>query len=210
MAFFDNYTTLQSTIADYLARTDLTNEIPEFIRLGEVRLSRDLRLRQMLKVATALTTANDSTVSLPADFLAMKDIHIVGAGTNPPQTIEFLSVSNFFRNSKSATSGLPNFYTMLGAEFQFAPIPASALTLQMVYFYQPEYLSDTNPSNLWMAYTPDLLLYAALGEAEPYLMNDERLQTWASMYDRGVTALTKSDDDSEYPAHPLSITNSTR
>jgi len=61
-----------------------------------------------------------------------------------------------------------------------------------------------------MAYTPDLLLYAALGEAEPYLMNDERLQTWASMYDRGVVALTKSDDDAEYPATPLSITISKR
>ena len=80
----------------------------------------------------------------------------------------------------------------------------------MVYFYKPEYLSGTNSSNLWLADTPDLLLYAALGEAEPYLMNDERLATWASMYDRGVNALRKSDDESEYPAQPLTITNSTR
>ena len=49
MAFFTDYTTLQSTIADYLARTDLTDQIPEFIKLGEVRLARDLRIRQMLK-----------------------------------------------------------------------------------------------------------------------------------------------------------------
>ena len=34
MAFFTDYTTLQSTIADYLARTDLTDQIPEFIKLG--------------------------------------------------------------------------------------------------------------------------------------------------------------------------------
>ena len=93
---------------------------------------------------------------------------------------------------------------------QFDPIPDAGYTLQMVYFYKPEYLSDTNSSNLWLANTPDLLLYAALGEAEPYLMNDERLNTWASMYDRGVTALRKSDDESEYPAQPLTITNSTR
>jgi hypothetical protein len=80
----------------------------------------------------------------------------------------------------------------------------------MVYFYKPDYLSDTNLSNIWLANTPDLLLYAALGEAEPYLMNDERLQVWASMYDRGVNSLTKSDDDSEYPAQPMSITISKR
>ena len=207
MAFFTDYTTLQATIASYLARTDLTTQIPEFIRLAEDRLVRDLRIRQMIKVATAPTVAGDATVSLPSDFIAMKDLHLQG---NPPQTIKFLSTSNFFRNAQTAVSGLPSRYTLLGAEFQFAPIPDSVYTLQMVYFYQPEYLSDTNSSNLWLAETPDLLLYAALGEAEPYLMNDERLNTWASMYDRGLTALQKSDDDSEYPAHPLTITNSTR
>ncbi len=207
MAFFTDYTTLQATIASYLARTDLTDEIPEFIRLAEDRLLRDLRIRPLIKVATASTTAGDATVSLPSDFVAMKDLHIQG---NPPQTIKFLSTSNFFRNAHSAESGLPSRYTLLGAEFQFAPIPDGVYTLQMVYFHKPDYLSDTNSSNLWLANTPDLLLYAALGEAEPYLMNDERLNTWASMYDRGVTALRKSDDESEYPAQPLTITNSTR
>ena len=207
MAFFTDYTTLQATIASYLARTDLTTQIPEFIRLAEDRLVRDLRIRQMIKVATAPTVAGDATVSLPSDFVAMKDLHLQG---NPPQTIKFLSTSNFFRNAQTAVSGLPSRYTLLGAEFQFAPIPDSVYTLQMVYFYQPEYLSDTNSSNLWLANTPDLLLYAALGEAEPYLMNDERLNTWASMYDRGMIALRKSDDESEYPAQPLTITNSTR
>jgi hypothetical protein len=207
MAFFTSYTTLQSTIADYLARTDLTDQIPEFIRLAEDRLRRDLRIRQMLKVATAVATTGDSTVSLPSDFLAMKDLHIQG---NPVKTIEFLSTSNFFRNAGTSYKGAPNYYTLLGSEFQFAPVPDSNYTLQMVYFYQPDYLSDTNPSNLWLAYTPDLLLYASLGEAEPYLMNDERLQTWAAMYDRGLNAVIKSDDDSEYPAQPLSITISKR
>jgi len=207
MAFFTNYATLQTTIANYLARTDLTAQIPEFIRLAEDRLRRDLRIRQMLKVATTVTTTGDSTVSLPSDFLAMKDIHLQG---NPVKTVEFLSTSNFFRNAGTSYKGAPNYYTLLGSEFQFAPVPDSNYTIQMVYFYQPDYLSDTNPSNLWLAYTPDLLLYASLGEAEPYLMNDERLQTWASMYDRGLNAVIKSDDDSEYPAQPLSITISKR
>ena len=207
MAFFTTYTTLQATIASYLARTDLTVQIPEFIRLAENRLVRDLRIRQMIKVATSETEAGKSIVALPSDFMAMKDLHLQG---NPPQTVKFLSTSNFFRNAQTAVSGLPNKYTLLGSEFQFAPIPDSKYTLQMVYFYQPEYLSETNSSNLWLAETPDLLLYASLGEAEPYLMNDERLATWASMYDKGMIALRKSDSESEYPATPLTITNSIR
>lgn len=208
MAFFGDFAQLQATIASYLARTDLATQIPEFIRLAQDRLSRDLYIRQTLKVATTKTTAGDATVELPADFVAMKDIHI--SSTNPIQTVTFQSTSNFFRNARVLVSGPPTFYTLLGSEFQFAPVPDTDYTLKMVYYHKPPYLSDTVSSNLWLATTPDLLLYASLGEAEPFLMNDERIQTWSSMYDRGVNSLQRSDDEADFPAHPLSITNSTR
>ena len=204
---FTSYTTLKSTIADYLARSDLTTQITDFIRLAEERLRRELRIRPMLKVATANTTANDSTVSLPSDFLAMKDLHIDG---NPVRVLQFQNTSNFFRNSRSSDKGVPTMYTLLGSEFQFAPYPDAEYTLRMVYYYKPDFLSDSNSSNLFLANCPDLLLYGALAEAEPYLMNDERIQTWASLYDRGLASLRASDDDSEYPSSPMSITLSTR
>lgn len=209
MAFFTDYSTLQTTVANYLGRSDLTSVIPEFIRLAEDRLRRELRIREMLKVATAITTAGDSTVSLPSDFLAMKDLHL---NTNPVRTLTFQNTSNFFeRNNIDSTSkGYPRNYTLLGSEFKFAPVPDSAYTLEMVYYYKPDYLSDTNSSNLFLAYCPDLLLYGALGEAEPYLMNDERLATWGALYDRGLQALRASDEDAEYPASPMRITLSTR
>ena len=204
---FTSYSTLKTKIGQYLARTDLDAQIPDFIRLAEERLRRDLRIRQMLKVATATTTADDSTVSLPADFLAMKDLHIDG---NPVRVLQFQNTSNFFRNSRSSDKGVPTMYTLLGSEFQFAPYPDSEYTLRMVYYYKPDLLSDSNPSNLFLANCPDLLLYGALAEAEPYLMNDERINTWASLYDRGLASLRASDDDSEYPSSPMSITLSTR
>jgi hypothetical protein len=204
---FTTYTDLKSTIADYLARDDLDTKIPDFVRLAEERLKRDLRIRQMLKVATATTTADDSTISLPADFLAMKDLHL---DTNPVRVLQFQNTSNFFRNARTTDKGVPTMYTLLGSEFQFAPYPDTAYTLRMVYYYKPDVLSDSNPSNLFLATCPDLLLYGALAEAEPYLMNDERLATWASLYDRGLASLRASDDDSEYPSSPMSITLSTR
>jgi hypothetical protein len=62
------YSDLKTTIASYLGRSDLTTQIPDFIRLAEDRLRRELRIRQMLKVVTAPPTGGDATVSLPADF----------------------------------------------------------------------------------------------------------------------------------------------
>lgn len=204
-----NYTDLQSTIADYLARTDLTTQIPLFIQLAENRLRRDLRTRPMLKVVTTPTTAGDPTIALPSDFLEMRDLHIE---SSPIQTLVYQNPSNFYRNTKASTadSGAPKFYTVMGSEFQFAPIPDSAYTLKMVYYAAPSYLSSSVSSNVFLANSPDLLLYASLGEAEPYLMNDARIATWAQLYDRGLNSLTVSDSAGENPSAPMVISLATR
>ena len=200
---FTTYTELKASVADYLARTDLTTQIPDFITLAEKRLKRDLRIRQMLKVVTATTTAADSTVGLPSDFLSMRDLHV---STNPVSSIEYLSPSNFYRNARTTESGVPTKYTVLASEFVFAPIPDSAYTLSMLYYAAPTELSSSVSSNVFLVTCPDLLLYGALGEAEPYLLNDSRIQTWAALYDRGITSLSSSDESGEFASSPLSIT----
>jgi len=200
---FTNYTDLKASVADYLARTDLTTQIPDFITLAELRLRRDLRIRQMLKVATTATVVSDSTVGLPSDFLAIREIHL---DTNPASSLEYLSPTSFFSNAFTTNLGKPTKYTVLAAEFQFAPIPDSAYTVQILYYATPTLLSSSVSSNVFLAYCPDLLLYAALGEAEPYLINDARIQTWAALYDRGLASLSSSDESSEYAGSPLVMT----
>jgi hypothetical protein len=56
-----------------------------------------------------------------------------------------------------------------------------------------------------LAYCPDALLYAALGEAEPYLMNDARLQTWGTLYERAIASINIADDSGEYSGQPMSM-----
>jgi hypothetical protein len=133
----------------------------------------------------------------------MRDLHL---STNPASAIEYLSPSNFYTNARTTESGKPTKYTVLAAEFVFAPVPDSAYTLSMLYYAAPTELSSSVSSNVFLANCPDLLLYGALGEAEPYLLNDARIQTWAALYDRGVTSLSSSDESSEYASSPLSIT----
>jgi hypothetical protein len=203
----NTYSDLQTEIANYLARNDLTTQIPNFIQKAEIRLRRDLRIRQMLKVVTTITSANDGTVELPFDFQQMRDLHI---NTNPITVLKYESPSNFYRNTWSTITGVPLQYTILAQELQFAPIPDAGYTLQMLYYASPPFLSNTNTSNVFLTTCPDLLLYAALGEAEPYLMNDARLTTWAAMYDKGLASLTVSDDQGEYSGSPISITTSLR
>jgi hypothetical protein len=169
--------------------------------LAQQRMSRDLRTREMLKVVT--TTATDNTVQLPNDFLEMRELHFQG---NPPITLEYESPDKFFRDMLTTTSGLPYYYTIIGYEFQFAPAPDSSMTLQMLYYAEPEFITSTTSTNLYIANYPDALLYATLAEAEPYLMNDTRIQTWATMYDRAIANIMNSDIGKKFPNTALNVT----
>ena len=201
MPAFTSYDNLKTNIADYLARSDLTEKIPMFVSLAEKRLNRDLRLRQMLQQSTFSLTSGYK-IPTPTDFLEMKDIHIDG---DPVINLNFRTVSQFYRLANSSGSGQPINYTLVSDNFLLAPRPISSSVINMTYYKIPKVLSDTNPSNEYLEVCPDLLLYAALVESAPFLMDDARLQTWEALYTRGLTSITKSDEQSEFPAQPLAV-----
>ncbi len=199
---FTNYSALKTTIANYLGRTDLTSQIPDFITLAETRLARELRTRQMLKSATSPMTSGDAKVALPTDFLEVRDLYIQG---NPRMPVTYLAPSAFTRDARADESGLPVYYTVLASEFLFAPIPDGSRTLEILYYAKPTALSDSNASNVFLANYPDALLYGALAEAEPYLINDARVQLWISLYDRAINSISEADEGSEYSGVPLQM-----
>ena len=202
MPAFTSYENLQTNIADYLARQDLTDKIPMFISLAEKRLNRDLRLRQTLQ-QSSYTLTSGSKVPTPADFLELQDMHLEG---NPIINLTFQTVSQFYRRGGGGGGqGFPINYTLVADNFILAPEPTGSSVVNMTYFKIPKVLSDTNPSNEYLDVCPDLLLYASLAESAPFLMDDPRLLTWDNLYQTGLASITKSNQDSIFPAQPLSI-----
>jgi hypothetical protein len=202
-----NYSDLKNTVANYLGRSDLTEQIPTFISLAEIRLARQLRLRQMLKVVTTQTTGGDGTIGLPSDFLTLRDFYV---DLNPRQPLSYLSPSAFTRDARPHESGKPIFYTQRGLELELAPKPDTNYSVVLLYYAKPDALSDSNASNVFMANCPDALLYGALLEAEPYLMNDARTAVWSQLYSDAVQSLAESDNSSEYAGVPISMSVTAR
>ena len=196
------YSDLQTSIANYLARSDLTSQIPDFITFAENRLRRELRIRQMLKSVTTATVKDDSTVELPSDFLQVRDFVVV---TNPLTPLSYSSPSSLSNDPRASEVGVPRSYTILANDFQMSPIPDAVYTVKLLYFAAPAYLSSTNTTNIFLTTAPDALLYASLIEAEPYLMNDARINTWGTMYDRAIASLAKSDEEGQYSGVPLAM-----
>jgi hypothetical protein len=199
---FATYSDLKTSIAGYLARSDLTNQIPDFITFAENRLRRELRVRQMLKSVTTATVSGDSTVEVPSDFLEIRDFVVL---TNPIQPLSYSSPSALSNDPRASEVGVPKSYTILANEFLMSPPPDGVYTLRLLYYSAPAYMSSTNASNVFLTVAPDALLYAALLEAEPYLFNDGRVNTWGSMYDRAISSLTRSDENTQYSGVPLAM-----
>jgi hypothetical protein len=186
-----NYSELKAAIADWLDRTDLTDSIPDFITLAETRHRRDFKLRRMETRVTANTVADTEYYNLPDNFVAMRNIQL---NTDPKTALEYLTPEQMDRIYAGSNKGKPKAYSIIGENIQLRPLPDSAYQIEMLYYKYFTPLSDSNTTNDMLTYHPDAYLYGALVEAEPYLQNDKRIQTWASFYDRAKRDIIESNE----------------
>ena len=186
-----NYSELKSAIADWLDRTDLTDQIPDFITLAEARHKRDFKLRRMETRVTADTIADTEYYTLPDNYVAMRNIQL---NTDPKTSLEYLTPEQMDRIYAGSNKGKPKAYSIIGNDIQLRPLPDSVYEIEILYFKHFAPLSDSAPTNEMLTNHPDAYLYGALVEAEPYLQNDKRLQTWSSLYDRAKQDIISSNE----------------
>jgi hypothetical protein len=186
-----NYSELKSAIADWLDRTDLTDSISDFITLAEARHKRDFKLRRMETRVTANTIADTEYYTLPDQYVAMRNIQL---NTDPKTSLEYLTPEQMDRIYAGSMKGKPRAYSIIGNDIQLRPIPDSAYEIEILYFKHFTALSDSAPTNDMLTNHPDIYLYGSLVEAEPYLQNDKRIQTWASFYDRAKKDIIDSNE----------------
>ena len=185
------YTELKTSIGDWLNRSDLTSVIPDFISLAEAQIERTLRARQMIVRANASFDAQYGAV--PSDFLETKSLKLTS--TNPQTPLEFLSIDALDQKAAEYTaSGKPRFFGVVGGQLRIVPTPDSTYTTELTYYAKLSKLSTSNTSNWLLASSPDIYLYGSLLQAAPYLQDDARIQTWATLYERALNDLQTADD----------------
>ena len=196
----DTFAGLKTTIADYLNRDDLTAIIPTFITLAEAKLNRKLRVRQMLKRATA--SVDSQYFAYPADWLQAKEFQL---NTNPIVRLEFVTEAygDELKANNYVAPGKPSYYTIIGTQLEVIPTPDATYTGELTYYAKIPALSDSNTSNWLLAYAPDLYLYGALTEATPYLKDDERLGTWGQLYTNSLSDIEIADQRASVSSTPL-------
>lgn len=184
------YSELQSSIADWMNQTNLTAVIPDFIRLAEAQMNRVIRVSQMEQRATTLTVAGQAYYSLPTDYLALRDIQL---NASPNRSLSYMSPEEIDIHYDSTVNDTPNFYTIVGNEFQLAPAPSSEHNLEISYYQQIPALSDSSTTNWLLTAYPDIYLYGSLVQAEPYMKNDQRIGLWKSALEMALNELKLAD-----------------
>lgn len=189
------YAELQTAVADWLLRTDLTSITPDFITLAEADMQRKLRTYQM---ETRLSVSYDEQFEdLPADWLETVSLYLSDA-TGPHQ-VDLISRAEMLerRYNTADTGGLPKFYAVAGTQIELFPTPDEAYSGELLYIQKIPVLSVSNTTNWLLTAAPDAYLYGALLQSAPYLKDDERVPMWATAYDNALTSLQLASDRSK-------------
>ena len=203
MATTTTFASLQIDLRRYLERgfTLASDEIvyeqlPRLINLAERRIARELKVQGLISVVTSTFQPGLAVYPKPDRWRTTVSFNF-GQGTNNseytqlwPRSYEY--IRSYWPNRD--LTDVPEFY----ADYDYtnwivSPTPDAAYPFEVLVYQLIPLLDDTNQSNWLTEYAPQLLLYASLLEATPFLKNDERIGVWQQMYDRAAQALNGED-----------------
>lgn len=196
MAYSMTYDSLLTDLRRYLERgfseeSDqiVYEQLPRLITLGERRIARELKIEGFIRAVQTPLQAGVAVYLKPDRWRDTVSMTVDGS----PIFARSYEYCRSYWPDESET-GSPQFYADYDYQhWLITPTPASAQTLEILYYEQPRFLGEDFQTNWITEYAPDLLLYAALLEATPFLKSDERIQTWQGMYDRAAQALNGED-----------------
>lgn len=176
---------LATAIANWTGRADLTSRIPEFVALAEAKMNRILRTPEM-ETKDAAFSITGEYVAVPTGFLAARSFML---NSGPRTALTFMpddTQVTYYPNSNET----PQFFSVVGGNFRFAPVPSTTQTATLIYYKAPASVSAGGSATNWILTAhPDVYLYGSLLEAVGFLGDDPRVQLWLSAYSTALDQL---------------------
>ena len=201
-----NYTELVTAVSDYTENTFSTADMNLFIKQAETRIYQTVQFPNLNKTATLAFTPNDRFLNCPSDFLASNTFAVISATGE----YSFLLNKNigFIREAYAnpATTGVPKYYAIAGEQdadakelkFVVGPTPATALAVELQYFYYPESITTVVGGRTWLGDNFDpVLLYGALVEAYTQMKGEaDMVALYDSKYKEAIALAKRYGDGS--------------
>lgn len=196
MAYVMTYDSLLEDVRRYLERgftaeSDqiVYEQLPRLITMGERRIARELKIQGFIRAIQTPLSVGVAVYLKPDRWRDTISMTVDGV---PIYARSYEYCRSYWPDE--AQNGAPQFYADYDYQhWLITPTPAAAQTLEVLYYEQPRFLGEDFQTNWLTEYAPDVLLYATLLEASPFLKTDERVQMWQAMYDRAAQALSGQD-----------------
>src|SRR6185437_544568 len=171
---FSTYADLTSNIASWLARDDLTANIPDFIVLFEAAACRKLKVR-LQQTSTTLSPSSGS-VALPTDYLSW--IRLTWSGS-PKRDLEYVHPSYLQQHYSDNPSAPPNVFTIEGSTIKIQPVDATSLD----FLYNQKTAAVSGTLNWLYTNHPDIYLAGTLFEAYKFTRDADGIALWKPQRD---------------------------
>jgi len=189
----DSWYGLRGAIAAWLDRDDLTDRIPDFIRLAEARFRRDI-----------IRTEQETTIALPGALPVDCDsVRAVYLSDTPTAALEQVSPAELRSRYSGPATGRPQVYALIADQIIIGPVSDASYTAFLTYARKIPALSSTVSTNWLLAAHPDLYLYGSLLHAEFYGWNDERLPLIKSAVDESIAEINDAGNRRRYGGGPI-------
>ena len=196
------YSELQTSIAGFLNRDDLSATIPDFISLAEANIQRDLRHWRMEE--RSVTVLDSRYTPKPGDWIDTIRFTVNSQGYRELRLISMAEMSR--RRAESGdSSGVPQFYNHSQDEIEVHPTPSATYEGELVYRKRIVPLSDAEPTNWLLGFAPDVYLYGSLVHSAPFLHDDARLSVWAALYGAAVEKLNNESTASAWSSGTMTM-----
>lgn len=173
-----NFTELKAAVANWLQRDDLTDRIPEFISLGEAVLNRRLKTLEMEASATIAPSTSVRYVALPAGYM-----ETLAFTDDLGDTLTAVDSETLERNAYGKSAARPSYYHV-SSRIDFETVA------DKIYFYTMRYIKRldlaADLTNSVLTKHPDCYLYSTLLQSAPFIMDDERINTWRALLEFAV------------------------
>ena len=197
-----NYGELFSLIQRYTKRADLDDLIPDWIRFAQKRIDTDCRLAQ--QEFRSVTIPTESFITLPADFLELRNIQTAYQGALP---LRYMTPFQLDEVKRKVSGGPVQYYTIMDNQLELWPAPQSDSVAEMEIFYyakQALLTQDDETTRVLLAY-PNLYVYATMIESMPFIENDTGLKRWQDLYAGLVGALNDSAQRARFSGDTLQM-----
>lgn len=189
------YSELQTAVANWAHRTDLTSLIPDFIALCEADLA--VRCKLVDFEGSASVTVSSGSGSLPADYAGFRSAKWDGS---PDKPLTYLTPDAMAAVAQDG--GTPAFYSVTGTSVKVAP--AGSGTLELTYQARLTALSVSNTSNTVLTRYPDAYLHGSLVQLCTYTRDLEAIGLHQGLYEAAVQRIKTDNQQRKYPG-PLQV-----